>query len=51
MTATIYRTDDGPVRILTIANPAKRNAFSGDMAPQLRSYCSRPIRPRPSGPS
>ena len=36
MTATITRADRGPVRILTISNPAKRNAFSGDMAPALR---------------
>lgn len=35
MTATIDRADQGPVRILTINNPAKRNAFGGDMAPQL----------------
>ena len=32
---TINRHDEGPVRILTIANEAKRNAFSGDMAPML----------------
>ncbi|MBY8861391.1 enoyl-CoA hydratase/isomerase family protein [Nocardia sp. CA2R105] len=36
MTATITRSDRGPVRILTITNPAKRNAFSADMAPMLR---------------
>lgn len=36
MSATILRTDDGPVRILTISNATKRNAFSGDMAPTLR---------------
>lgn len=36
MTGTINRTDRGPVRILTIDNAAKRNAFSGDMAPRLR---------------
>lgn len=36
MTATITTSDDGPVRILTITNPTKRNAFSGDMAPRLR---------------
>jgi enoyl-CoA hydratase/carnithine racemase len=32
---TIDRHDDGPVRVLTIANEARRNAFSGDMAPLL----------------
>ena len=32
---TIHRHDEGPVRVLTIANEAKRNAFSGDMAPLL----------------
>ncbi|MCZ4590509.1 enoyl-CoA hydratase/isomerase family protein [Rhodococcus opacus] len=37
MTATINQADDGPVRILTLANPAKRNAFSGDMAARLRA--------------
>lgn len=37
MTATISRSDRGPVRILTIDNPAKRNAFSADMAPMLRN--------------
>ncbi|MFN3005390.1 enoyl-CoA hydratase/isomerase family protein [Mycolicibacterium wolinskyi] len=37
MTATIERADHGRVRILTISNPAKRNAFSGDMAPRLRA--------------
>ncbi|MBH0119259.1 enoyl-CoA hydratase/isomerase family protein [Rhodococcus sp. CX] len=36
MSASIIRTDDGPVRILTISNPAKRNAFSDDMAPALK---------------
>lgn len=36
MTATINPTDRGPVRILSITNRAKRNAFSGDMAPRLR---------------
>lgn len=36
MTATIDRTDRGSVRILSVNNPAKRNAFSGDMAPRLR---------------
>ena len=36
MTATVDTLDRGPVRILTVANPAKRNAFSGDMAPRLR---------------
>jgi len=33
---TIESSDRGPVRILTISNPAKRNAFSGGMAPTLR---------------
>lgn len=37
MTGTIETSDHGPVRILTIVNPAKRNAFSGDMATRLRS--------------
>ncbi|MBU8819662.1 enoyl-CoA hydratase/isomerase family protein [Mycolicibacterium goodii] len=37
MTATIDRTDRGPVRILTINNPEKRNAFSAGMAPALRT--------------
>jgi enoyl-CoA hydratase/carnithine racemase len=37
MTGTIDRADQGPVRVLTITNTAKRNAFSGDMAPRLRS--------------
>lgn len=37
MTATIDSTDRGSVRILSINNPAKRNAFSGDMAPRLRN--------------
>jgi enoyl-CoA hydratase/carnithine racemase len=33
---TIGTRDDGSVRILTITNEAKRNAFSGAMAPRLR---------------
>lgn len=37
MTGTIDRTDHGSVCVLTIVNPAKRNAFSGDMAPRLRA--------------
>ncbi len=34
-TPTIDRHDEGPVRVLTIANEAKRNAFGGDMATLL----------------
>lgn len=37
MTPTIERSDRGPIRVLTISNPAKRNAFSGPMAPMLRT--------------
>lgn len=37
MNPTITRTDDGPVRILTISNSAKQNAFSGNMASTLRT--------------
>ena len=37
MSATIDRCDRGPVRVLTITNPAKRNAFSAGMAPMLRT--------------
>ncbi|MDV3125947.1 enoyl-CoA hydratase/isomerase family protein [Mycobacterium sp. 21AC1] len=37
MTATIDRADRGSVRILTISNPSKRNAFSAGMAPMLRT--------------
>jgi len=33
---TISATDHGPVRLLSIDNEAKCNAFSGDMAPTLR---------------
>lgn len=29
---TVDAYDDGPVRVLTISNETKRNAFSGDMA-------------------
>jgi enoyl-CoA hydratase len=36
MTATIDIRNQGPVRILTVANRAKRNAFSGDMAPRMK---------------
>lgn len=36
MSPSINVSDEGPVRVLTIDNPAKRNAFSGDMAPTLR---------------
>ena len=32
MTPTVRSADDGAVRILTIDNPSKRNAFSGAMA-------------------
>jgi enoyl-CoA hydratase/carnithine racemase len=35
MTPNVRSTTEGPVRVLTIDNPAKRNAFSGDMAPTL----------------
>jgi enoyl-CoA hydratase/carnithine racemase len=37
---TIDRHDEGPVRVLTIANEAKRNAFSADMAPLLHELMS-----------
>jgi enoyl-CoA hydratase/carnithine racemase len=37
MTATIECADRGSVRVLTIGNLAKRNAFSDDMAPTLRT--------------
>lgn len=33
---TIHTSDSRPVRVLTIVNEPKRNAFSGDMAPRLR---------------
>lgn len=33
--STVHATDDGPVRVLTIDNVTKRNAFGGDMAPML----------------
>lgn len=32
---SVISTDHGPVRVLTIDNEPKRNAFSGDMAPTL----------------
>jgi enoyl-CoA hydratase/carnithine racemase len=32
---TILARDSGPVRVLTIVNEPKRNAFSGNMAPRL----------------
>lgn len=32
---TVSATDHGPVRLLSIDNQAKRNAFSGDMASAL----------------
>lgn len=35
MTPGIRVSDRGAVRVLIIDNPAKRNAFSGDMAPRL----------------
>lgn len=35
MTPGVRASDRGAVRVLTIDNPSKRNAFSGDMAPEL----------------
>lgn len=41
MTPGIRVSDRGAVRVLTIYNPAKRGAFSGDMAPALLSELDR----------
>jgi len=41
VTPTVRSADDGAVRILTIDNPSKRNAFSGAMAATLLSELDR----------
>ena len=41
MTPTVRSADDGAVRILTIDNPSKRNAFSGAMAQTLLTELDR----------
>ena len=48
---TIHTSDSRPVRVLTIVNEPKRNAFSGDMAPRLRNCYSKPTPTRPCGAS
>ncbi|WP_032389309.1 enoyl-CoA hydratase/isomerase family protein [Rhodococcoides fascians] len=41
MTPGIRTDDEGPIRVLTIDNPSKRNAFSGDMATTLLTELDR----------
>ena len=41
MTPTVRSADDGAIRILTIDNPSKRNAFSGAMAQTLLTELDR----------
>ncbi|HEX3261318.1 MAG TPA: enoyl-CoA hydratase-related protein, partial [Pseudonocardia sp.] len=41
MSPTIRTADDGAVRILTVDNPSKRNAFTGAMATTLLAELDR----------